>query len=203
MARPRRSDDTRALLIEEGAASLLSTGYHGTGIKQVLDKVGVPKGSFYNYFDSKESFAHAVIDHHSVCVQRTMAATFGGAPDALTGLRRFFTRLTEEFVAADYTGGCLIANLGGELEGSEVLRTALSDAWASWRDGVAAALRTAQAEGTVRADLDAVDLADLLLESWEGAVIRMKIDRTVAPLDKCLRRLLDDYFRPDRAVVVS
>lgn len=196
MARPRRSDDTRALLIEEGAVGLLSHGYHGTGIKQVLDKVGVPKGSFYNYFDSKESFAHAVIEHHSLCVQRNLADAFAGAPDALTGLRRFFAVLTEDFVARDFTGGCLIANLGGELEGSEILRTALSAAWAAWRDGVAAALRTAQAEGTVRADLDAVDLADLLLESWEGAVIRMKIDRTVEPLDKCLRRLLDDYFRP-------
>ncbi|MET9213920.1 MULTISPECIES: TetR/AcrR family transcriptional regulator [unclassified Nocardia] len=196
MARPRRSDDTRALLIEEGAVGLLSNGYHGTGIKQVLDKVGVPKGSFYNYFDSKESFAHAVIEHHSLCVQRNLAAAFAGAPDALTGLRGFFATLTADFVAADYTGGCLIANLGGELEGSETLRTALSAAWAAWRDGVAGALRTAQAEGTVRADIDAVDLADLLLESWEGAVIRMKIDRTVEPLDKCLRRLLDDYFRP-------
>ncbi|MFC4126740.1 TetR/AcrR family transcriptional regulator [Nocardia rhizosphaerae] len=201
MARPRRSDDTRALLIEEGAAGLLFNGYHGTGIKQVLDKVGVPKGSFYNYFDSKESFAQAVIEHHSLCVQRNLAEAFVGAPDALTGLRRFFARLTDDFVAAEYTGGCLIANLGGELEGSEVLRGALSDAWATWRDGVAAALRTAQAEGAVRADIDAADLADLLLESWEGAVIRMKLDRTVAPLDKCLRRLLDDYFRPDRASV--
>lgn len=196
MARPRRSDDTRALLVEEGAAGLLANGYHGTGIKQVLDKVGVPKGSFYNYFDSKESFAQAVIEHHSLCVQRNLAAAFATDPDPLGGLRVFFATLTADFVAADYTGGCLIGNLGGELEGSEVLRAALSAAWAAWRDGVAKALRAAQEQGSVRADLDAVDLADLLLESWEGAVIRMKIDRTVEPLDKCLRRLLDDYFRP-------
>ncbi|MFC9470887.1 TetR family transcriptional regulator C-terminal domain-containing protein [Nocardia sp. NPDC055002] len=196
MARPRRSDDTRAQLIEEGAVGLLSNGYHGTGIKQVLDKVGVPKGSFYNYFDSKESFAQAVIEHHSQCVQRNLAAAFAVAPDPLSGVRAFFATLTDDFVASEYTGGCLIANLGGELEGSELLRKSLSDAWAVWRDGIAGALGEAQAQGTVRADIDAVDLADLLLESWEGAVIRMKIDRTVEPLDKCLRRLLDDYFRP-------
>lgn len=175
---------------------MLSNGYHGTGIKQVLDKVGVPKGSFYNYFDSKESFAQAVIDHHSLCVQQNLAAAFAGAPDPLSGVRAFFATLTEDFVAADYTGGCLIANLGAELEGSETLRTSLSAAWTAWRDGVAVGLRAAQRDGTVRADIDAVDLADLLLESWEGAVIRMKIDRTVEPLGKCLHRLLDDYFRP-------
>ncbi|WP_280395842.1 TetR family transcriptional regulator C-terminal domain-containing protein [Nocardia brasiliensis] len=196
MARPRRSGDTRQLLVEEGAAGFLSSGYHGTGIKQVLDKVGVPKGSFYNYFDSKESFGRAVIEHHSLCVQRNLTEAFGAAADPISGLRAFFGRLMDEFVAADFTGGCLIANLGGELEGSELLRESLSSAWGAWRDRVAEQLRAAQTAGQIRADIDATELADLLLESWEGAVIRMKIDRTLDPLHKCLNRLLDDYFRP-------
>ncbi|WP_405165693.1 TetR/AcrR family transcriptional regulator [Nocardia sp. NBC_01499] len=196
MARPRRSGDTRQLLVEEGAAGFLANGYHGTGIKQVLDKVGVPKGSFYNYFDSKESFGRAVIEHHSLCVQRNLSEAFGAAADPVSGLRAFFGRLMDEFVEAEFTGGCLIANLGGELEGSELLRESLSSAWGAWRDRVAEQLREAQGLGMIRADIDATDLADLLLESWEGAVIRMKIDRTLAPLNKCLDRLLGDYFRP-------
>ena len=53
MARPRRSEQTREVLIEEGIRQLAAHGYHGTGIKQILDAVCVPKGSFYNYFDSK------------------------------------------------------------------------------------------------------------------------------------------------------
>ncbi|MEV6427175.1 TetR family transcriptional regulator C-terminal domain-containing protein [Nocardia sp. NPDC051463] len=174
----------------------MTNGYHGTGIKQVLDAVGVPKGSFYNYFDSKEAFGQAIIDHHSLCVQRNLSEALGAAPDPMSGLRAFFGRLMADFVEAEYTGGCLIANLGGELEGSDVLREALAGAWHSWRDGVAEALRRAQQSGAVRADIDAVDLADMLLESWEGAVIRMKINRSLEPLQKCLRRLLDDYFRP-------
>ncbi|GAA5082619.1 TetR/AcrR family transcriptional regulator [Nocardia iowensis] len=182
--------------MEEGAAGFLASGYHGTGIKQVLDKVGVPKGSFYNYFDSKESFGQAVIEHHSACVQRNLSVAFAAAPDPVSGLRAFFGRLMDEFVEADFTGGCLIANLGGELEGSELLRESLSSAWRAWRDRVADQLRDAQRQGMIRDDIDATDLADLLLESWEGAVIRMKIDRTLEPLHKCLNRLLDDYFRP-------
>lgn len=196
MARPRRSDDTRQLLVEEGAAGFLANGYHGTGIKQVLDKVGVPKGSFYNYFDSKESFGQAVIDYHSRCVQRNLAEAFGSAPDPVAGLHAFFGRQMDEFVETEYTGGCLLANLGGELEGSDILRESLAAAWRGWRDGIAGALREAQGRGDIRADIDAADLADLLLESWEGAVIRMKIDRSVAPLRKCLDRLLGDYFLP-------
>ncbi|WP_435592719.1 LmrA/YxaF family transcription factor [Nocardia sp. bgisy118] len=196
MARPRRSDDTRQLLVEEGAAGFLANGYHGTGIKQVLDAVGVPKGSFYNYFDSKESFGQAVIDYHSRCIQRNLAEALGPAPDPVTGLRAFFAKQMGEFVESDYTGGCLIANLGGELEGSETLRESLSGAFRTWRDGVAEALHEAQELGLVRGDIEAEELADLLVESWEGSVIRMKVDRSLEPLHKCLRRLLDDYFRP-------
>ncbi|MFF0529905.1 TetR family transcriptional regulator C-terminal domain-containing protein [Nocardia amikacinitolerans] len=196
MARPRRSDDTRQLLVEEGAAGFLANGYHGTGIKQVLDAVGVPKGSFYNYFDSKESFGQAVIDYHSRCIQRNLAEALGPAPDPVTGLRTFFAKQMDEFVETDFTGGCLIANLGGELEGSETLRESLSGAFRAWRDGFAKALLEAQERDLVRGDIPAEELADLLVESWEGAVIRMKIDRSLEPLHKCLRRLLDDYFRP-------
>lgn len=184
------------MLVEEGAAGFLANGYHGTGIKQVLDAVGVPKGSFYNYFDSKESFGRAVIDHHSRCIQRNLADALGPASDPIVGLRAFFGRLMGDFVASEFTGGCLIANLGGELEGSETLRESLSSAFTAWRDGVADALRDAQGQGLIRDDIAAVELADLLIEAWEGAVIRMKIDHSIEPLRKCLRRLLDDYFLP-------
>ncbi|MGY2005780.1 TetR family transcriptional regulator C-terminal domain-containing protein [Nocardia gipuzkoensis] len=196
MARPRRSEDTRRLLVEAGASGFLTNGYHGTGIKQILDQVGVPKGSFYNYFDSKESFGRAIIEYHSRCVQRNLTEAFGAAADPVSGLRAFFARLMDDFVAADFTGGCLIANLGGELEGSELLRESLSAAWGAWRDRVAEQLAHGQRLGMIRSDIEAGELADLLLESWEGAVIRMKIDRTLAPLHKCLDRLLGDYFLP-------
>ncbi|OUS39938.1 TetR family transcriptional regulator, partial [Oleispira antarctica] len=55
MNRPRRSEQTREALIEAGIEQLSRHGYHGTGIKQILDEVSVPKGSFYNFFASKEA----------------------------------------------------------------------------------------------------------------------------------------------------
>lgn len=196
MARPRLSDDARKRLLEEGAAAFLEHGYHGTGLKEVLDRVGVPKGSFYNYFPSKEAFGAAAIGHYADCLAAKLANALAGAPDPLTGLRRFFEGLMTEFEAAGYVGGCLVANLGGELEGSDLCREALADAFAGWRDGVRDALRRAQEAGSVRADRDAGELADLLIEAWEGAVIRMKIERSLRPLRQCLQRLLEDYFRP-------
>ena len=196
MARPRLSEPTRQRLLDEGVAAFLEQGYHGTGLKEVLDRVKVPKGSFYNYFESKEVFAAAAIEHYADCFGAKMKQALDTAPDPLTGLRRFFEALMADFEKAGYVGGCLIANLGGELEGSNICRETLAKAFRDWRDGVAEALRESQQLGLVRTDIDANDLADLLTESWEGAVIRMKIERSLAPLRRVLERLLDDYFRP-------
>lgn len=196
MARPRLSETTRQRLLDEGVASFLTGGFHGTGIKEVLDRVKVPKGSFYNYFDSKEAFGAAAIAHYAQCLADKLDAALSAAPDPLTGLHRFFAQLTDEFERANFVGGCLVANLGGELEGSDVCRQALADAMQAWRDGLYGALQAAQRQGLLRADLDADEMADLLVETWEGAVIRMKIERSTAPLQRCLDRLLGDYFQP-------
>jgi len=197
MARPRLSDQTRTQLLDEGVAAFLTGGYHGTGLKEVLDRVKVPKGSFYNYFESKEAFGAAAIDHYSDCLGKKLSGALARAPkDPLAGLHLFFAQLTAEFKGADYVGGCLVANLGGELEGSEVCRSALARAMRDWRNGVRQALAAAQQRGQVRADLDAGEMADLLVEAWEGAVIRMKIERSTVPLQRCLDRLLGDYFQP-------
>lgn len=196
MARPRSSPDTRQQLLEEGVAAFLKHGYHGTGIKQVLDEVGVPKGSFYNYFESKEAFGAAAIDHYADCLAEKLTAAMAAAPDALTGLRTFFTGQMEEFKRAQFVGGCLVANLGAEFEGSAVCRNALSAAVRQYHAGISAALQSAQEAGTVRADVPASELAQILVDAWEGAVIRMKIERSLAPLQQCLDRLLDGFFKP-------
>lgn len=197
MARPRLSEHTRQQLLDEGVAAFLAGGYHGTGLKEVLDRVNVPKGSFYNYFESKEAFGAAAIAHYAECLGNKLTEALAKAPDdPLAGLRLFFAQLTAEFQAANYIGGCLVANLGGELEGSDVCRGALVSAMRGWRNGLRKALGAAQQRGQLRADMDAGEMADLLVETWEGAVIRMKIERSTAPLQRCLDRLLGDYFQP-------
>lgn len=197
MARPRRSHQTRERLIEEGIASLLRDGYHGTGLKALLDRVEVPKGSFYNYFESKEDFAVAAIERYAECLAKQLQGSLAAAPDATTGLRAFFRSQMDGFVQAEFIGGCLVANLGSELEGHDACREVLEKSMLGYRDGLLGALRAGQAEGSFRADLAAEAMADLLVAAWEGAVIRMKIQRSLRPLEQCLDQLLDDYFRPD------
>ena len=52
---------TKAVLVDAETRLILEQGYHQTGIQDVLQAAGVPKGSFYYYFPSKEAFGQAVI----------------------------------------------------------------------------------------------------------------------------------------------
>ena len=196
MARPRRSQATRERLLEEGVAAFLEQGYHGTGIKDVLDRVNVPKGSFYNYFASKEDFGAEAIRHFAAELSQRLDVALERAADPLLGLKKFFRAQMRAHEEAGFAGGCLIGNLGAELEGSEHCSEALAGALRGWRDRVRAALSDAQELGSVRDDVAAGELADLLLDAWEGAMIRMKIEKSLRPLRQCVRHLLDDYFRP-------
>jgi len=189
-----RNPATLNKLLDEGMAAFLHSGYHGTGIKEVLDRVNVPKGSFYTYFESKEAFAAAVVEHYAACFANRMQAHLSVAANPLAGLRAFFESLMVEFEANQYTGGCLVANLGGELEGSDLCRSALSAAFTGWSREVAAILEASQQQGLVRTDIEASTLADLLTEAWEGAVIRMKIEHSLEPLRRVLTQLLDGYI---------
>jgi TetR/AcrR family transcriptional repressor of nem operon len=56
--------ELREKLLDQGVALLMEQGYHGTGLQELVRNVGVPKGSFYNYFPSKEAFSAEVVKHY-------------------------------------------------------------------------------------------------------------------------------------------
>lgn len=196
MIRMDHAERTRERLLDEGVAAFLEFGFHGTGLKRVLDRAGIPKGSFYNYFDSKEAFGAATIRHFAEGVRELLHRELARAPDPLSGLHAFFGAMMDQFEESGYVGGCLLGNLGGELEGSATCREALAGSIQALCGEIGDVLRDAQAQGLVRDDIDAEELAGLLVETWEGGVIRMKVERSLEPVRRCRRLLLDDYFRP-------
>ena len=200
MARPRRSQPSRDRLIDEGISSLLRDGYHGTGLNAVLERAGVPKGSFYNHFKSKEDFAIAAIERYAECLGQQLEAAMTTASSPREGLEGFLRSQMDEYAAAEFVGGCLVANLGGELEGNEACRGALQASMRGFRDGLQAAIDSAQTAGQFRSDMTARSMADLLVSAWEGAVIRMKIERSLEPLEQCVQQILGGYFDPAASV---
>jgi TetR/AcrR family transcriptional repressor of nem operon len=184
-------------LLAQGVQLLIQQGYHGTGLKEILDAVQIPKGSFYNYFPSKESFAAEAIQHYiTPFIVQLDDHLQKPEIDALTALKNYFNELIIELEKAQYKGGCLLGNLIGEIgDTSPLCQKSLQLAVHTYRNLLATGLRKAQTEGTVRTNKSADDMADLLVNTWQGALLRMKIEQSTVPLKQCCHDLLDDYFR--------
>lgn len=178
------TDDTRKRLLDHGVALMLQGGYHGTGLADVLKAAQVPKGSFYYYFDSKEAFGAQAIDHYLAPFLRRLTERLA-EPDqtGLDALAAYFRDLAQELEAHDFKGGCLLGNLMGEVgDSSPAARDALKRAVDRYRDLIARGLARGQSEGVVRKDRPPEAMADLLVDGWQGAMLRMKIERSAAPL---------------------
>jgi TetR/AcrR family transcriptional regulator, transcriptional repressor for nem operon len=189
--------EVRERLLEEGVALLMEQGYHGTGLQEIVQKVGVPKGSFYNYFPSKEDFSAAVVRHYIDPFIRQLDAHLQRQDvSAEAALRRYFDELIAETEQKNFKGGCLLGNLIGEIgDTSELCQTALREAVHRYREKLREGLARGQKEGSFRKDMDARDMADFLVNVWQGALLRMKIERSVRPLAQVSDMLLKGYFR--------
>jgi TetR/AcrR family transcriptional repressor of nem operon len=197
MSQPTQKQINKENLLNQGVSLLTHKGYHGTGLKEILDAVQIPKGSFYNYFGSKENFAAEVTQHYiAPFIQQLSQHLQNPDCDALSAIKRYFDELISELEQTDFKGGCLLGNLMGEIgDTSEVVRDSLQRAVNQYRDLLQAGLSKAQQEGTVRTDKSAQEMADLLVNTWQGVLLRMKIDKSSLPLKQCCGNLLDDYFR--------
>lgn len=184
-------------LLNQGVSLLMQQGYHGTGLKEILDAVQIPKGSFYNYFGSKENFAVEVIQHYiEPFIKQLDAHLSRSENDALQSLRNYFNELIDELEKAEFKGGCLLGNLMGELgDTSDLCQQSLQKAVHRYRDLLQTGIEKAQQQGTVRNDKQAMEMADLLVNTWQGALLRMKIDKSSIPLKQCCQNLLGDFFK--------
>ena len=196
MSKARKKEFNRESLLNQGVLFFMNQGYHGTGLQEILDAVNVPKGSFYNYFDSKEEFGAAVIQHYiEPFILRLSTHLQLSDSDALGAIRRYFNELIVELEENKFKGGCLLGSLMGEIGStSDVCQQSLQSAIARYRDLLQSGLAQAQQQGSVRTDKTPEVMADLLINTWQGALLRMQIEKSSAPVKQCCHDLLDDFF---------
>ena len=194
---PSAKATTKATLVDAGTQLILEQGYHHTGIQDVLQTAGVPKGSFYYYFPSKEAFGQAVIAQFAEAYLVRLEQYLGDTTARpLTRLRRHHEDLLARFERRGCRGGCLIGNLSQELADQHPrLRTQLDAVLTSWRARYAQLFREAQAVGDLRADRDPEALADFYLDSFEGALLRAKVSKSPAPLRVFLTCMFDGVLQ--------
>jgi TetR/AcrR family transcriptional repressor of nem operon len=189
--------ELREKLLERGVTLLMEQGYHGTGVQELVQSVGVPKGSFYNYFESKEAFSAEVVRHYiEPFIQQLDAHLRRDDVTADVALKGYFEEMIEETERRDFKGGCLLGNLIGEIgDTSELCQASLRQAVHRYRDKLREGIARAQREGRFRTDMEAKDMSDFLVNVWQGALLRMKIERSVRPLTQFCDVLLNGYFK--------
>jgi TetR/AcrR family transcriptional repressor of nem operon len=195
MKRIHNKDD----IVQAGLDLVLSRGFNATGVEAILKQAKVPKGSFYNFFSSKEEFSLAIIDKFVNARREVFNPIFSDKSiPQLERVKRSFETLIAIFEADDCSKGCLLGNLGQEMaDHSENVRQRLEDSLQEWSGAVSGLLLQAQLEKAIPADLDAGMLAENLISSFEGALLRSKVKKSAEPL----RDFIHLYF--DRFLVQS
>ena len=186
MGRSRKSEAIREHLLDIGVAIFIKEGFHGTGIQEVVDQAGIPKGSFYNYFKSKEDFGAQAIIHYSDNFKEFLQAVVNASKDdAAQALNQFFDELIALFNGKDCKEGCLLGNFAAEIsDSSKIGREAMSICVKEWKDLFKELIIRGQEQGHIKKELSPGDLADFLLNFLEGSIIRMKIEGSTGPLEQ-------------------
>ncbi len=183
--------DTKQRLLEAGVAMMLEHGYNALGIQQLLDHTGIPRGSFYHHFESKEQFALQALDLYMSAVHAALDATLlDRSRPPLERIRAFFEGTTEKYAEEGYLG-CFLGALGQELSGaSELFRARIEACFSAIGGRLAVCLEEARLAGDLPLDCDAMQMADVLVNCWEGAALRARLLRNREPLGA----VLDFYF---------
>jgi len=184
-------DSTRLSIIRDGARLVHSKGYNNTGLSDILHAAGVPKGSFYFYFKSKDDFGLAIIDHYWAFINH-MGETYcsdGNVPP-LERLAGFMDAYQKHFEKMDLRGGCPIGNLMQEMSDlSEAFREKVGDVYSRMQDRVSLLLKEAKERGDLSGGIDPDRTAQFILNSWEGAIMHMKLIKSSEPL-KVFRQMV-------------
>ena len=194
----KKPNDTRRSLIDQGLKALIVNGYDGVGLGAVLDAAEVPKGSFYHFFKSKEDFALAVLDayeRHYVELRESILGNRSQSP--LQRLRDYFDELERIHLSEMPLGGCLYGVLAQTASvRSPRFKAKLVAVFATWDAQLQRLLTEAQSAGEIDAALDPKEVAAFLIEAYEGALIRMKVDGGSAAFDRFRRYALGSLATP-------
>jgi TetR/AcrR family transcriptional repressor of nem operon len=178
------SASTRDQLIDVGLTLMRTYGYGATGLQEILRSAGIPKGSFYHHFGSKEEFAAAVLERYDSLNADHCRKVFGNTHQApLKRLRRYFEDLIRMAGQSAEIPGCLAGSLSLEVTAtSPLLQSRLSAGFGRWQSDVASVLREALEAGDLPRSLRPEPLAGFILNSWEGALLRSQADKSDNPL---------------------
>jgi TetR/AcrR family transcriptional repressor of nem operon len=189
----------RDRILDAGLKVMFHKGYIGSGVRDIVAEASAPQGSFTNHFRSKEVFAREVLDRYFDHLKGLVAQVLDDRSlSPRQRLRRYLDIISERLKADEFRRGCLIGDFSLEAAPqSDMLRERLAAIFTEWRAPFAACIAEAQTAGEIAATFTPDDLAEFLLASWEGAILRMKVERGPEPLERFKRIAFATVFKKE------
>lgn len=183
--------DTREHLLATGESLSLRLGFTGMGLSELLATAGVPKGSFYHYFRSKEAFGEGMLqryfEHYDAEMQRLFS---DDKSDARHQLLSYYAQAISFHCRSECHNACLAVKLSAEVSDlSEPMRHALEIGTARVIGHLQDAIERGIREGSLSIAMSPAATAETLYSLWLGASLRAKIRRSVAPLTSALESI--------------
>jgi TetR/AcrR family transcriptional repressor of nem operon len=186
----KRTNKKEHILLS-GLEILRRHGYNGTGVKDIVDAAGVPKGSFYNYFDSKESFAIEALEAAAAQTMESnhsLLSVAGKTP--LQQLIHYFEFHADQSSHDDFQVGCFFGNMCQEMaDNNPSIRGKVSQILKQITRLFEDQLEQAKAAGEISANTNTQVTAEFMFNAWEGTLMRMKASKSREPLDAFLKLL--------------
>lgn len=190
-------EDTKTKILAIGAQIVHEKGFNNTGIQEILSAADVPKGSFYFYFKSKDEFGLALVDFFLSFMGEWMDRHLADpGPSPVKSLKKFFDELMAYFLEKGCKAGCPVGNMAQEMADlSEAFRDKAEQAFSQMKARIKRCLEAARENGEIDPDLDPDETADFILNSWEGALLRMKAQGEIKPLKIFDKMIFDGLLK--------
>ncbi len=160
-------------------------GYHNVGINQILKESGIPKGSFYNFFESKEDFAQQVIRQYgetNTCWMKEFFEDCSLSP--IECLKSFYTYMMNLNEEDEYCGGCLVNNMSVEVgRKSDPIGAEANQQFIGWLNVLASVISKGQDDNEITKEFSALELAEYIHAGFYGVLSRAKVTRNRVYMD--------------------
>ncbi len=194
--------DTERLILEKGAELVRKNGFNNTSLSMILAEAGIPKGSFYYYFKTKEIFGIKLIEYLHKSIMPVFASlTDSNGLEPLDRLREFFGYFRASFTGEEVMSGCPIGNITQEMAAlNPGFRAKLTEVFDDITSPIALCLQQAVDQGHLSENIDPWKMASFIVNSWQGALIALKVRNTAEPLLTFEKYVFEQLLKPERPV---
>jgi len=184
-----KSGDTRQHVLEVAKEIILGKGFAAVGLNEILTSAGVPKGSFYHYFESKEAFGCALLEEYITDYQQRLEQLWSNNNSAQDKVLNYFdVWIYDEKIQRGWAETCLIVKLAAEVSDlSEDMRLILDAGTKRLVAKIAHLLEQGTQEGSIHIQAQASDVAQVIYQMWLGAALLSKLQKDKTPLYQAMQ----------------